>query len=108
MRQTKRIAPTGYVGIDKPLSQGTREGLLMFKELGTQLYLVAANLRGDIKESRQIRASTAKGAAQEFLRALDNQASLFIGTRAEPKIMRFEANNGLVMFVEDLGERVYP
>lgn len=77
------------------------------KELGTCLYLVAANLKGDIKKSRQIRATTAKSAAEQYLKDIDPSASLFIGTHAAPRITRFEANNGLVMFVEDMGERYW-
>ena len=79
---------------------------MAFPELGTMLFLVAANLRGDIKESKRIRASTAHSAAQEFLKANNMaDASLYIGTTAAPRITRFEATNGLVMFVENLGEQ---
>lgn len=75
-------------------------------ELGTMLFLVAANKQGDIMDSAKIRATTAKGAAQQYLHLHHmTDASFFIGTNAAPRITRFEANNGVTMFVENLGEQ---
>lgn len=72
------------------------------KELGTNFYHIAANLKGGYIPSADIRAITAHSAAREFLLRSNPNESLNGGKPVAPSIYRFEASNGMAIFVQEV------